>query len=90
MAQAEREIRGMRSLKHPMICEFIDIVKDKDNFPCIIMEKCNQSLKNIIESNQEFLEENYIIRIFTMIIIPLYYIHNKNMVHRDLKPDNIL
>lgn len=39
MAEAEREISGLRSLKHPMICGIIDIVKDKDNHPCIIMEK---------------------------------------------------
>ena len=34
--------------------------------------------------------ESYIIRIFTMIVIPLYFIHLKNIVHRDLKPDNVL
>ena len=40
-AEAEREISGLRSLKHPMICEIVDIIKDKQDFPCIIMEKCN-------------------------------------------------
>jgi serine/threonine protein kinase len=44
LAEAEREISGLRSLKHPMICGIFDIVKDKENHPFIIMEKCNQSL----------------------------------------------
>ncbi len=40
-AEAEREISGLTSLKHPLICEIVDIIKDKHGFPCIIMEKCN-------------------------------------------------
>ena len=36
-----------------MIMGIIDIVKDKDNFPYIIMEKCNQSLLEIIKKSQE-------------------------------------
>jgi hypothetical protein len=31
-----------------MIIEMIDLVKDKEDYLCIIMEKCNQSLGNII------------------------------------------
>ena len=52
-AEAEREISGLRSLKHPMICEIVDIIKDKQDYPCIIMEKCNKSLQNIINEHPE-------------------------------------
>lgn len=34
--------------------------------------------------------EKRILRIITMISIPLSYIHSQNIVHRDLKPHNIL
>ena len=74
-----------------MIMGMQDLVKDEENYPCIIMEKCNQSLGNIIKGCQEeFIPEKRVLRIFTMICIPLYYIHSKKMIHRDLKPDNIL
>ncbi len=55
------------------------------------MEECKQSLDTIIKTYPEmFLPEKYVLRIFTMICIPLYHIHSKKIVHRDLKPDNIL
>ena len=74
-----------------MICQIVDVVKDETNSPCILMEKCERSLENIIKENPEKLfTENYILRIFTLICIPLYYVHKNNIVHRDLKPANIL
>lgn len=74
-----------------MIIKIKDVVRDKDNFPCIIMEKFKQSLGNIIKNYQdELIPEKYIKRIFSMICIALYEIHSKKIVHRDLKPDNIL
>ena len=90
-AAAEREIACLRALSHPMIINIKDLVKDKDNFPCIIMEKCNQSVGNIIKDYaSKLIPEKHILRIFTMICVPLYYIHSNKIVHRDLKPDNIL
>ena len=74
-----------------MICQIVDVVKDETNFPCILMEKYDRSLENIIKENPEKLfPESYILRIFTLICIPLYYVHKNNIVHRDLKPANFL
>jgi serine/threonine protein kinase len=74
-----------------MICQVVDVVKDEKNFPCIIMEKYDRSLENIIKENPEKLfPESYILRMFALICIPLYYVHKNNIVHRDLKPANIL
>ncbi len=74
-----------------MICQIVDVVKDANSNLCIIMEKYDECLEKIVEEYpKQLLEENYILRIFTMICIPLYYIHKNNIVHRDLKPLNIL
>ncbi len=74
-----------------MIIKINDVVRDRDNFPCMIMEKCTQSLGNIIKNyKDELIPEKHILRIFAMTCIPLFHIHSKKIVHRDLKPDNIL
>jgi serine/threonine protein kinase len=74
-AAAEREISCLRSLNHPMIMGMVDLVKD-ENYPFIIMELCNQSLGNIIKDHKEVLiPEKRVLRIFTMICIPLCLIH---------------
>jgi serine/threonine protein kinase len=39
--EAIREISCLRTLNHPMIMAMLDIFKDSNDFPCIIMEKCN-------------------------------------------------
>jgi hypothetical protein len=53
IAAAEREISCLRVLKHPLIIKMVDIVKDKEDRRCLIMEKCNWNLSKIIESYQE-------------------------------------
>jgi eukaryotic-like serine/threonine-protein kinase len=69
----------------------LDLVKDKKDFPWIIMEKCDYSLQDMIKKNKEVLIPDYqVIKIFTMICLGLYDIHEKKIVHRDLKPANIL
>ena len=55
------------------------------------MEKCNQSLGNVIKGFQNNpIPEKRVLRIFTMICIPLKFIHDKKIIHRDLTPNNIL
>jgi serine/threonine protein kinase len=69
----------------------LDLVKDKKDFPWIIMEKCDHSLQDMImKNNEELIPDYHVIRIFTMICLGLYDVHKKKIVHRDLKPGNIL
>lgn len=53
------------------------------------MEKYDSSLDSYLKSLTS-LDEAEIKRIFTMICIPLFYIHKEKVIHRDLKPPNIL
>ena len=48
ISAAEREVSCLRALNHPMIMGIVDLVKDQENYPWIIMEKCNQSLTDLL------------------------------------------
>ncbi len=89
----ERDISVLLFLEHPQIPRLVDIVQDKEGNPCIIMEKCKQSLEDIIEDYKkraERIPEEQVIRIFKQICIVLEYVHSQGIVHRDLNPRNIL
>jgi hypothetical protein len=47
-SMTEREMISLKLQNHPMVCQILDIVKNEENFPFIIMEKYNQSLEKII------------------------------------------
>ncbi|KAJ5073334.1 serine/threonine-protein kinase ulk3 [Anaeramoeba ignava] len=57
----------------------------------MIMEFCNMgTLASYLEKNKREITIEKIKEIFSQIFHGLNYLFKKNMVHRDLKPDNIL
>lgn len=57
----------------------------------IQMEYCkNSTLRNLIDSKKLYLDSSNVWRIFREILSGLQYIHHQNMIHRDIKPMNIL
>ena len=69
----------------------------RENYVYIQMELCSQNLETMSEILNDFSEEKfktikYFIRyqLFVDIIEGLNYLHSKNVIHRDLTPQNIL
>jgi serine/threonine protein kinase len=52
------------------------------------MELFESSLHDYLEGRR--LDEPEILRIFTMICVSVFFIHKNNIIHRDMKPSNIL
>jgi serine/threonine protein kinase len=75
----ERELTTLKSLNHPFLTKMVDLIKDKNNRPCIIMEKSDEkSLQNVLDDkikNGGNFSEQEIIRIITMVSIGLAYMH---------------
>lgn len=88
----EDEIKIMEIIKkdpHPNIVECYDIIRDKSNNTIyIIMEYCDsKDLRTIIKKP---IKESYTQFYFSQLANGLKYLDAKNIMHRDIKPKNIL
>ena len=87
-----REVTLMRKLKHPFVVELIEMLypSNPETFDTlyVVMEYAESDLKKIIKSNIH-LELLHIETIIYNLLCAIKYLHESNVLHRDLKPDNI-
>lgn len=82
------EIQIHKSMKHPNIVQFIDCFEDDTNV-YILLEICpNGSLMDLLKKRKVLTEPE--VRYFTTQIVgAIKYMHNRRVIHRDLKLGNI-
>jgi serine/threonine protein kinase len=84
----EREIKMAAGLEHPSIIPVYDVGED-DGQPYFVMRlMTGGSLSDMIARGRISLEETA--GIVSKVAQGLAYAHRKHVIHRDLKPDNIL
>ncbi|MFO1372221.1 MAG: serine/threonine-protein kinase [Candidatus Competibacteraceae bacterium] len=82
------EARIQADLHHPNIATLYDFI-EANGRPCIIMEYvAGQSLDALIRANGVFPLSEAIF-IFRAVLEAIGYIHNRGIIHRDIKPNNI-
>ena len=81
------EIDILKKLNHPDIVKILEFYKTETAY-YIISEYCSGG--ELFEKAETHLSENQIAVIFKQILSGLSYLHSNNIVHRDLKLENIL
>ena len=81
------EIEILKSLNHPDIVKIIEFYGTEEAY-YIVNEYCSGG--ELYDKAINYLSETQISVIFKQILSGLSYLHSKNIVHRDLKLENIL
>ena len=89
--QINNEVSCIKKLKHPNIILYKDSFNDEDNYFNIVTTFCEGGdIYNKIQNQKgEYFNEEQILNWFVQILLGLDYIHKNNIIHRDIKPQNI-
>ncbi|XP_069062164.1 serine/threonine-protein kinase Nek4 isoform X1 [Pleurodeles waltl] len=88
---AEQEAQLLSRLKHPNIVAYRESWEGKDGLLYIVMDFCEGGdlYHKLKEQNGKLLDETQVVEWFVQITMALQYLHKENIMHRDLKTQNI-
>ncbi|MBY3792525.1 serine/threonine protein kinase [Rhodococcus fascians] len=85
-----KEIRTQTKLTHPNIVPVIEDGIDTAGNPFYVMEWADGSLQDVIDKNPGGVKRHLTLYIFEAITRAMAYAHEQQVLHRDLKPQNVL
>eukprot|EP00347_Sterkiella_histriomuscorum_P017105 403350648 len=86
-----QEAKILEALSHPNIVKFIEVFKTKKGKLCIVMDFADGGdlQARVKEQRGRMFSESQILEWFTQICLGLKHIHDRKILHRDLKGQNI-
>ena len=85
----ENELKALLKLNHPNVIKVLDFYKEP--YPCLVTIFIDgRTLSEHLEGNKGPLPAAMAMKVLRGIGEGLKYIHKEHVVHRDLKPDNII
>ncbi len=87
-SRLRREIEILKGLKHDNIILLLDAFETEHHF-CLVMEYARGELYEILRQDQK-LPEPLVCDVARQLVRALHYLHSRHIVHRDMKPQNVL
>jgi serine/threonine protein kinase len=85
----KREAAALQNLKHKQIPTLYDYFEENNNF-YIVQEYIEGNPLNQIFKEGQCWSEQEAIRLLYSILKPLAFVHQTGIIHRDIKPDNLI
>ncbi|MEW5309829.1 MAG: hypothetical protein WDW38_001683 [Sanguina aurantia] len=86
---SRREVALLRDLQHPNVVEFVDEFMVRDRL-FITMEFVPCNLLELLEAQPGGMDREAVRLIMFQLCTTITFIHSKNVVYRDIKPENLL
>jgi serine/threonine-protein kinase len=86
-----REMSFLFTLNHPNIIRCLNLIYGKNSKSYLVLEYApNGNLRNLVQRHPEGMESSVVLRIARHISAALVAAHAKEIIHCDVKPENIL
>ena len=85
----QREARAARSLDHPNICQVLDIGAEDETFFIVMEYLEGRSLREEVDASGA-LGIARSVQLVLDVCAALAYAHDRGIIHRDIKPDNVM
>ena len=90
ISEIEKEVMILKRIDHPNIVKVFETFSDEDNF-YIVYELCSEgTLLEKLEKLQFSINETLVKRLMSQILSAVAYLHSQNIIHGDLKLENIM
>ena len=90
VSKFEKESQAAASLSHPNIVNIFDVGLDGTTHYIVMELVTGNTLRDYLNKMQGFMREEAVLNIAQQIASALNHAHNNNIIHRDIKSQNIL
>ena len=85
----KRELKMLQKLHHPNVVDFQEAYKRKGNL-YLVFEFVDKNLLELLQEQPQGLDPNLIRHLIYQLCKAIKYMHDQNIIHRDVKPENLL
>lgn len=84
------EAHVLSQLRHPNIVMSLGTGELPTHEPYMVLQWIPSSLQRVLDERKMGLEQSFVVRIGVQMVRALVFLHEKGIIHRDIKPGNIL